>query len=242
MGPVRELDVARRVLEATAAVEEWPTSVVAALDAAGERRRARAARAMMAKLERLDDRAVLQAVDAVRSAVEGDEVGQVWTKALAQRVRTRAADLASAIDHAGTLYVAAPLHEIRLAAKKLRYSLEIVPAGSVWRTGSARGRLRRAQTSLGALSDLQIAQHEVQRFAARSGGLRATRQALAVIDRHLEARCRATHANILRSLPGLRTLSGRLARASALEAFPLRAARMIAAPPAGVRRQVSDPS
>jgi CHAD domain-containing protein len=240
MGPVRELDVARHVLDELAAIEPWPPVVVAAVDAACQRRRARAARTLGARLDRFDDRVVIAAVAAIGAAVERDEAGRAWATSLAQRVRKRAAGLVHAIDAAGTLYVAEPLHDIRLAVKKLRYVLEFVPSWSGWRPGVARGRLRRAQTAFGALSDLQLVQGEVQRLAARSGGARGTREALARMDRDLEARCRAAHAEILKSLPALRVMAARLARAGALEAVAPRAARMTPPPLAGARRHAGE--
>ena len=158
--------------------------------------------------------------------MEADASGRPWSRALAQRVRARSTDLVRAIDHAGTLYVPDALHRIRLAAKKLRYLLELPPSDAAWRPGPARGRLRRAQSALGALGDLQLLQREVQRLAARAGGARRKRQALTAIDRDLETRCRAAHAEVLRSLPALRDLAERLGRVGALDAVHPRAARM----------------
>ena len=115
---------------------------------------------------------------------------------------------------------------IRLAAKKLRYLLELPPSDAAWRPGHARGRLRRAQGALGTLGDLQLLQREVQRLAARAGGSRRKRQALTAIDRDLETRCRAAHADVLRSLPSLRALGVRLGQVSALDTVSLKAVRM----------------
>jgi CHAD domain-containing protein len=226
MGPVRELDVARAVLDDAAIAQNWPPAVVARVEDACRRRRDRAQRSLLAKLDRIDDAAVLRALDAVRASLASGAGGAGRTRALAQRVRARAGDLVHAIDHAGTLYVPPALHQIRLAAKKLRYLLELPPPDAAWRPGRARGRLKRAQSALGTLGDLQLLQREVQRLAARAGGSRRTRQALAAMERDLETRCRAAHADVLRSLPSLRALGVRLRQVSALDTVPLKAVRM----------------
>ncbi len=225
LGPVRELDVAREVLDDAAVAQNWPPAVVARVESACGKRRERAQLSLLSKLDRIDDAAVLKALDGVRATLEAGG-GHGWTRALAQRVRARASDLVHAIDHVGTLYVPDALHEIRLAAKKLRYLLELPPPGATWRPGHARGRLKRAQGALGTLGDLQLLQREVQRLAARVGGTRRKRQALTAMERDLETRCRAAHADVLRSLPSLRALGVRLGHVSALDSVNPRAARM----------------
>jgi CHAD domain-containing protein len=226
MGPVRELDVARSVLDDVAVAHAWPPAVVARVEAACARRRDRTQRLMLAKLDRIGDAGVLRGLDEVRAGLDSGAGRRSWTRALAQRVRARAGELVRAIDHAGTLYVPDALHKIRLAAKKLRYLLELPPSDAAWRPGHARGRLRRAQSALGTLGDLQLLQREVQRLAARAGGSRRKRQALTAIDRDLETRCRAAHADVLRSLPSLRALGVRLGQVSMLDTVSLKAVRM----------------
>src|SRR6185503_4537293 len=58
--------------------------------------------------------------------------------AVAGRIRQAAKALTDAIAEAGTLYAPAALHEVRIAAKKLRYNIELSPAGE-----HAPGTLRR---------------------------------------------------------------------------------------------------
>lgn len=230
MGPVRELDVARAVLDEIAVAQAWPPAVVARVEAACGKRRDRAQRAMISALDRIDDAGVLRALDAIRADLDAGAGVRAWPRALAHRVRARAGRLVRAIDHAGTLYVPHALHEIRLAAKKLRYLLELAPSDAAWRPGHARGRLRRAQGALGALGDLQLLQREVQRLAARAGGSRRKRQALTTIDRDLETKCRAAHADVLRSLASLRALGVRLGQVSALDAVSPRPVKMAPGP------------
>ena len=226
MGPVRELDVARAVLDDIAVAQAWPPAVVSRVEAACGKRRERAQRAMISALDRIDDAGVLRALDAIRADLDAGAGVRAWPRALAHRVRARAGRLVRAIDHAGTLYVPHALHQIRLAAKKLRYLLELAPSDAAWRPGHARGRLRRAQGALGALGDLQLLQREVQRLAARAGGSRRKRQALTTVDRDLETKCRAAHADVLRSLASLRALGVRLGQVSALDAVSPRPVKM----------------
>ena len=111
MGPVRELDVARGVLDEVAVAQGWPPAVVARVEAACGRRRERAQRVMLSKVDRIDDAGVLRDLDAVRADLNAGGGRQLWTRALAQRVRARAGELVRAIDHAGTLYVPDALHD-----------------------------------------------------------------------------------------------------------------------------------
>lgn len=226
LGPIREADVARAVLEETARAADWPPAIVGRVDRGVAKRRDRAWTPIHAALEALDTDDLLAELEGRAQAITCDAADAAVARALAGRVRQRAAELGAAIDRAGTLYRAETLHAIRIAAKKLRYVVELAPAAPGWRMGADARRLRRVQVMLGALRDFQSVQTEIRRAAARAGARRATLRALAEMDRDLEVRCRATHAAFLRVLPGLRALSTRLVRAVVLGALKPRPARM----------------
>jgi CHAD domain-containing protein len=226
LGPVREADVTRAVLEATARTAEWPPAIVSRVDRTVRKRRDRAWAPVPAALDALHLDRVLEEVEEIGRAVARDGSNAAVARALAAHVRQRAAELARAIDHAGTLYVPEPLHVIRLAAKKLRYALELAPATAGWSSAPARRQLRHTQVLLGGLRDLQIVQAEVNRVAARLTPGPAALGTLGEMDREIEARCRKLHAAFLRAAPGLRTVASRLSRAVALGAVKPRPVRM----------------
>ncbi len=225
LGPIREADVARAVLEEAARASDWPPAVVGRVDRAVRKRRERGWASARAVVDAVDRDELSADVEGLARAIERDLSDAAAARALAGRVRQRAAEVVAAIDQAGTLYLAEPLHAIRLAAKKLRYALDLAQAAGV-RLGSAQRRLRRAQVMLGELRDLQTVQAAMQGVAARADVARATQRTLSEMDRILEARCRAVHAAFLRAAPGLRLLASRLARTVALGTLKPRPARM----------------
>ena len=142
------------------------------------------------------------------------------------RLKHRAAALAKALDGAGTLYAAEPLHHLRIATKKLRYVLELArPA-----TGVSAGREARiakeAQARLGEIHDLQVLQAHVQAAASESTVDHATARQLAELDRALETACRERHATFLPSVARLRRLAERAPADFALRVVQRRRGRM----------------
>ncbi len=226
LGPIREADVAGAVLEEAARAADWSPAVVGRVDRAVRKQRDRLRASAHRVLEAFEMDELLADLEGLARAIEREASDIGAARALAARVRQRAAELVAAIDQAGTLYLAEPLHAVRLAAKKLRYALELAQAAPGGHVGPAQRRLRRAQVLLGGLHDLQTVQAAIQRVAARGGPARATLRTLGEMDRALEGRCRAAHAAFLRLAPGLRAVAARLARAVALGSLQPRPARM----------------
>lgn len=205
LGEVRELDVTRKRLSELAEEEAWPAAVVARIDADCEERRARALEDVSDFLGRSRTRPAvdLAAVRRLADALESSRSRAAIVASVSARVRERARALALVIAEAGTVYSASPLHEVRVATKKLRYVIEVAGEDVA---GSLR-MLRRLQTTLGRLHDLQVLQERVQALAARAGDRRLVAN-LDRIDGRLEALCREGHARVLRQLP----LVGQMAR------------------------------
>lgn len=202
LGPVRELDVARTVLAEFAEREAWPAAVVARVDA---------------YCTRLRDQALADAVDALdgfdaketrkRLAEIADNLQDRRNPtSLTNRLREGGSALAREIGVAGTLYAPAALHEIRIAAKKLRYVLEL--AGEP--VPGALRKLKSLQSRLGKMHDAQVLQHRMQELAATSGD-RGLVASLTAMERAIEAACREWHAKVLKTLPGIAVLAQALA-------------------------------
>lgn len=188
-------EAARRPGIPRAALEDVRVHVVAERDRGRARTEERLGRINRGKLARR--------IEALGAAAAGPEVPD-WREALASRITRRATRLGAAIDAAGRIYAPERLHDVRIAAKKLRYALEL--AADV-RIGGVRPLveiLKRAQDTLGRLHDLQIIQGHVAavqasapaRVGAHDGGLD-------VIADVLEEDCRHLHARYSKHLPSL---------------------------------------
>jgi len=76
----------------------------------------------------------------------------------------------------------AALHRARVAIKLCRYQLDMAPKLGLRVSPGERRTLRRLQKELGAVTDLELVQHELERFARRH---RAQRRALAQARRRI---------------------------------------------------------
>lgn len=157
LGPVRELDVIRDVLD------ELDTRVPAAMGAIAAARSAvtqelQAARRKMIKtIERLEiDRL------AERMPTKGQWLSlpglraRQWTHALRSQIGERADMLSAAVDHASGVYFPKRAHAARVAAKKLRYNLELADVTALWQPPRLLRDLKRVQETLGELHDRQV--------------------------------------------------------------------------------------
>ena len=123
------------------------------------------------------------------------------------------------------MYGIRPLHEVRIAVKKLRYALELARAVSETTQANALRRLRTAQNQLGQLRDTQslIA-------ATREAQATLTNEAIwvsAELDGFVsewEDQCRVLHARYLKGVPELLALCDRLAAATDENRSPRRRA------------------
>jgi CHAD domain-containing protein len=155
LGPVRELDVALQHLDEFADQEIVSGRAIARVRRAiGEERLARRAEMLNAitpgKVERL--RRELTHVGS------GPPVGgrPAAIRDAVARVERRAANLVRVINDAGNIYLADRLHRVRIAAKKLRYAMEIERELKRSRVTARIRQLKTLQDLLGRMHDLHI--------------------------------------------------------------------------------------
>jgi CHAD domain-containing protein len=123
------------------------------------------------------------------------------------RVARRGKRLERAIDDAGQIYAPEGLHAVRIAAKKLRYALEIADESGAAPCASTVRLIKKVQDTLGRLHDLQVLQHHVAAVGAAPRKGRSTPDAaLAVLSRWIEDECRHMHAKYVAAMPALRTV------------------------------------
>ncbi len=190
LGGVREMDVALTLVDALATEEP---DLEPALDlvrtALTDQRQARVER-MRRRLDagrlRHESRSVAEHLD--------EFVGNARpTEQLAARLNARIAEIRRAVAEAGLLYAPERLHRIRLAAKKLRYALELAGDMRVASTKRLVTEIKRMQERLGLLHDLET----VARVARQAlGQPDAPDEAARTLDQ-IEARIRAQHADYL---------------------------------------------
>jgi CHAD domain-containing protein len=127
-----------------------------------------------------------------------------WRGALVIRVKRRAKRLRTAIHEAGQIYAAEHLHLVRIAAKKLRYVLELVADSRMAPVRPLLGALKRAQETLGRLHDLQIIEQHVAALQALPPARRGAHDGgLNVMARRLADECRHLHARYIKQAPSL---------------------------------------
>lgn len=201
LGRVRELDVTAQLL---GQLPDEPGEVDAALSLVRDRLRAlrRVVHGREVKKQRLgaDLRRLGKRLERAVPTLDrrGARERQRWRWALQARVVRRAERLAAAIRDAGPFYRPESLHAVRIAAKKLRYALELdgeaghtVPPELVV--------MRRAQILLGDLHDRQRLIDRLREAQAElaPGDRRVFRQLDSLVAR-LEDECRVFHARYVR--------------------------------------------
>ncbi|HWK09217.1 MAG TPA: CHAD domain-containing protein [Vicinamibacterales bacterium] len=217
LGTVRELDVTLALIDELAARQGVPrnalTDVRAHVMAERERRR----ELMHERLHEVNLDKLGRRLQSVRDALAAPSTDHAWRAALAERLVTRARRLDDAMDSAGQIYAPEALHDVRIAAKKLRYALEIADESKAASCAADLRLMKRVQDALGRLHDLQVLQHQVAEVAAAP---RARRSAgdpgLAVLGRVIEDECRMLHARYVALLPALRDAAARIRRETAV--------------------------
>jgi CHAD domain-containing protein len=202
LGSVRELDVALQILEERADGDETPgTAIDRARGVVRVEREGRRAE-MLRRLQRVS-------LDKLRSRLEalGQDIAAVsqeaWRRALAARLAERARRLAQAIARAGPIFLPDRLHAVRIAAKKLRYTLELAVEAGVADARPLVTAVKRAQTKLGRLQDLQVVLKQIDAASGERGLEPAARAGLALLARSLEEEARRAHGRYLRVAPRL---------------------------------------
>jgi len=204
LGTVRELDVTLVLLdELVRAPDVSPVAIEAVRAFVVEERSARR-EVMLKRLGRLKPEKLDRRIASVGSALEG-ATGEPWRKALSARLLKRCRRLNEAMDAAGHMYDPERLHGVRIAAKKLRYGLELASDGGVSQAGPLVRSLKRVQDLLGKLHDLQVLQTYIAGVQiAQSASRSEPRAALGELARHVEDQCRHLHGRYVALAPNLR--------------------------------------
>ena len=236
LGRIRELDVTEKRLEAARRQWRWPMALVERIE---KSRAADRADQLAAASDRYSGSTIHELLGQLDALARRDDLNTDIRAAnahLATRLRRRVRLFTAALDHAGIVYARENLHEVRIAAKKLRYTLEIVRDGARVPVGRAIARIRDLQTLLGDLHDLQGLQDRILAVAGQPGLDRSEVKAMERWQRRIETACRELHARFVRQRPALHKLAASLANDTPLLFVERQPRRMSVASAAGVRR------
>ena len=219
LGTVRELDVLTQLIEDLQESRRFPPRALARV--ASDVRQARDGVRSRRKSVGADLKRAARKLQAVADRLHDDEPrSHAWQWAIDARVARRANRLREAIKDAGAMYQPERLHAVRLAAKKLRYGVELAVEASGLRDSPDLRVLKRAQQLLGRLRDLQVLAERVRSVQASLAPTDQTAwRDLDELMTPLEHSCRQVHARYVKDRAILTALCDRLgARATAAAA------------------------
>ena len=198
LGPVRELDVALHHLDELAVRHVVSPRAIARVRQAVAYERLKRRREMLAEITPGKVEKLRQRLGRVHSDADAPEAAAALEE-VTQQVTRRTRHLSAAIDRAGGLYLPDRLHAVRVAAKKLRYVLEIDRELRRSRTTSRILQLKRLQDLLGDMHDLEILIDRTRHLQAElAGSDRRLASELDRLIRTLEEECRQHHAVYMR--------------------------------------------
>lgn len=213
LGPVRELDVALLTLDEMARHPDVPRGGVAALQHVVRHERRLLHQDMVRVLDRTNfDKLTRKAVASARERDEAAAAGPGGARrrdprqlaAARRRGARRAQALRAAIDNAAGIYLPDRLHDVRIAVKKLRYTMEIARELSGSRATARILALKRVQDLLGRMHDFEvlIARTRAAQASAAAPNLRLSAD-LDRLVRRLETECRQLHGRYMAVRPSL---------------------------------------
>jgi CHAD domain-containing protein len=214
LGPVRELDVALGLAKTRAGGQ--PSPAVLALQAHLTERR----RAAFEHLREVCDpgrarRLLSRLADLVRDRDLASRRGRGGLphrerRRLSRGVIDRARDLGIAVADAGAILIVERVHAVRIAAKRLRYALELTGELRLARTSSLVSSLRAMQDVLGELHDLDVLRTEAARLRPELPPDSIVARDLELLTDDVDADIRLLHARYLRGARALAALTDRV--------------------------------
>ena len=202
LGAIRELDVTVALLDDLVKREGVPRLALEdvrahVLKEQEQRRGVMLKRLGRVKVDKLDKRLTTLAQTLEEAGTDD------WREALSKRLLKRSKALRAAAADAGQLYEAERLHNVRIAAKKLRYAVEVAAETGVKAATPVLRTIKRVQDTLGRLHDVQVLQTHVAAVQTLPPRASAAEGGLEIISRQLEEECRHLHARYLATVSAL---------------------------------------
>lgn len=233
LGTVRELDVSLGLVDELERTERAPQAAAGRLRQRVREERDRQRERMRTRLKPAYLRKVARDVAEVLKAIGMRDATDAWALVLAERLRERADRLRDGVAEAGPMYVSERVHEVRIAAKKLRYALELASETGEADTAEPVARLKKVQDSLGRLHDIEILQELLRSIDLPAQREEPWAEELAALDRDLTEECRRLHGVFVAAQSGLvevariaRRLASRMVSAHGGRGGPARVLQM----------------
>jgi CHAD domain-containing protein len=216
LGGVRELDVLLMLTDELHESGRYPEKAVRRVAADVRNTRAKARKGFSEGKRPLAElRRVARALEKVERHLETSDKpprAGPWTWAVEARISRRAQTLLATVDEAGSMYLSERLHVVRIALKKLRYAVELGSEAAGAKPDGDLNALKRMQTLLGRLHDLQVLVDRVRSVqAALDPPDVVVWHDLDALIIALDRSCRRLHARYIRDRAQLVDICQRLA-------------------------------
>jgi CHAD domain-containing protein len=200
LGAVREVDITQEVFRTLRARVPRASAAIAEARRIVERDQKRARRRFAKALDDLKLKPLvnLHERSLITLAFWKDWRGSLITEALKRRQALR-----HAIDRAPAVYMPNRVHSVRIATKKLRYTLEVAAATGLCVGPHLMRDLRKMQDLLGRVHDLDVARGVVQQLDGAGESIVAE---IALLDAVLAADCAARYEKYLARRGRLRAI------------------------------------
>jgi CHAD domain-containing protein len=206
LGKVRELDVTLALLDDMAQRETFPRLALEEVRGRVVSGREDGRALMLKRLDRIKLDKLDRRLESVARALESERA-EAWREELSSRLLKRSKATAAAIEEAGHMYAPDRLHAVRIAVKKLRYSMELAAEAGQRDALKMLAPLKRAQEALGKLHDLQVLQTHVAAVQASPARRTPPDGGLEVIAGALERECRYLHGRYVALIPTLQVVT-----------------------------------
>lgn len=199
LGPMRELDVTMGLVVRLLHDEPAHEGALEAVRLYLLEQRALLRNALRRKVDDVDVAGLVARVKALAASEPGASrrPSVIARDEIRRRIVERSARVRQAVESAGALYAPEPLHEVRIAIKKLRYGVELGRTARL--AGAARyaTRLKKLQDLLGDWHDWQVLGNHAGRVQASLPMSDPRLSDLTALVTVVEDRCRALHATFL---------------------------------------------
>ena len=212
LGAVREVDITYEIFHSLSTRLPSATSAIAAVGRIVERDRQRARRRLAKKLDDLK----LKPLIALRAhpRIIAVSFWRDWRRGVIAETLSRRAALQEAVDRAPAVYMPNRLHRVRIATKKLRYTLEVAEAAGIRVDATVMRDLRKVQDLLGRVHDIDVARRVVHTLDGTAKPIAAE---VAILDAVMGADCAALYEKYLGRRDRLRAACDYCTRLAAAE-------------------------
>jgi CHAD domain-containing protein len=193
LGEVRELDITQEVFRALSMRLPPASCAIAAARRTVERDQQQARRRFAKALDDLD----LQPLLALRGrpSITAAAFWKDGRRSIITELLARQQALRDAADRAPSVYMPNRVHRVRIAAKKLRYTLEVADATGLRVDATVMRDLRKTQDLLGRVHDIDVARRVAQKLDPTDKPIVAE---VTLLDAVMAADCAALYEKYLR--------------------------------------------